>query len=140
MRQLSILTVWLVASCTAANDEPHRSTLDTIEQKVVLPPGAEPTGRYSRYYAQRANGKVQAAYVIHDAAFRDDVQRFCATQDPGRFPCSGGKSQLAVAGTRIWLADVTDLPVRSGGGCSAIQFDYDPATGNLSPPECNGDY
>jgi hypothetical protein len=130
-----------VGGCSAAPSEPNSRLMNSIEQKVTLPPDAAPMADYSRYYAQNAAGKIQGVYVIHSESFRDAVRQFCAEDNPGTFPCSDdGKPELAAAGARKWLTDTRDLPIPNGGGCGVIQFQYYPATDRISAAECNGDY
>jgi hypothetical protein len=40
----------------------------------------------------------------------------------------------------MWLNSTDDFPTPDGGGCESIEFDYDQATGQLSPLQCNGPY
>ena len=135
-----ILASGLLVSCSASSD-PHSQVMDKIERQVVLPAGAAQLSRYSRYYTKTHDGRIQAAFVMHPEGYRDDVRRFCAAKGASIFPCSrDGKSELAGAGERKWLADASDMPIPDGGGCSAITFQYEPRTGRYSRPECNGLY
>ena len=141
LKTLLVLGSFIALSACTANHDPHNAIMDRIEQQVVLPSGAAPIASYSKYYSDAGHGTVQAAYVIHEPAFRHDVQNWCASGKARSFPCSGdGKSELAAAGERMWLPDAREVPLPSGGGCAAITFHYEPSTNVLSPARCNGPY
>ena len=137
---LALCSVLVVGACTA-NRDPHAPIMDKIEQQVVLPHGAAPLSRYSRYYAEVDSGRIQAAFVIHDDDYREEVRKFCAAKGANIFPCSkDGNSELPAPGKRKWLQNAAEMPIPDGGGCGAVTFQYDPASGKFSPPECNGPY
>jgi hypothetical protein len=128
----------LLAACTPAADDPHRAMLNKIERNVVLPSGAGPLTVYSRYYGPDRSGKIQALYVIQSAHYVEDARKFCAANKVDAFPCTPtGRSLLVEAGEREWVRSSADLPVPNGGGCQAVQFNYDPSTDKLSNAECN---
>lgn len=130
----------LLSNCSGSNN-PHSQVMDRIERQVVLPAGAARLREYSRYYADTSGGRIQAAFIIHPEAYRADVRKFCAAKEASTFPCSGdGKSELPGVGERKWLSDVSEMPVPSGGGCSAITFQYEPMTSRYSQLKCNGPY
>lgn len=129
------------AACGRPGTDQQSIILNRIEQQVRLPAGALPYEQYSRYYAQDGNDRIAAAYVAHEMSYREFAATGCASMKEKVFPCSGdGKSELAASGARMWLPNVSDLPVPDGGGCGAVTFLYKPSTNTFSKPKCNGPY
>lgn len=91
---LSPLSLLLVVACGPLEGEPNSALLDKIEAQVVLPAKAASMEQYSRYYADDENGVVEAAYVMHDPAWVEDVREMCAKDKPDEFPCSNGNRTL----------------------------------------------
>jgi hypothetical protein len=116
--------------------------LENIEKGVVLPAGARPIRDYSKYYSFTKSGMIKALYIIHDPNFVQDARLRCKESHLSRFPCGPVPGELALVqpGHRKLLANPSELPTADGGGCTVIQFIYDPAKRAQSPAQCNGDY
>jgi hypothetical protein len=139
-RRFAALCFTLLAFGCAPKESDER-IMDAIEGRVVLPKGAEPLGRYSRYYANGAAGQVEVLYIIHDKNFVRDVRESCGRSKTDTMPCApGGKIGLVDSDNRKWLTDFRQLPVAHGGGCGVVRFAYEPKSDRFSPLSCNGPY
>jgi hypothetical protein len=130
----------ITVGCHPRSVDGHDRLMDQIETKVELPSGSLPMARYSRYYAWKAPGIVEARYTIHFDSFRRSVREACGeTRYRGVFPCGkNGEVLLVGAGERLWLARTDDLPGMLGGGCAQITLTYDLKKNAAPQLRCNG--
>lgn len=115
--------------------------MDTIEQGIKLPIGAEQLPRYARAYKFTSPDRVSAFYFIPDDSFDGE---FCTVAR------SGGRTNGQIAllcpppdgmepGERRWFRDDVDLPDVLDGGCSYITVEYDVQRKAITSASCNGE-
>ena len=137
----AMLAAATLTACTGTKDDPHAELMKEIEQRIVLPTGALPLAKYSRYYAQDHNGHIEGMFIVDDPVWNELVRKECAMQKKAVFPCDGaGQALTAPAGASMWLRNTAELPTMSGGGCSQVSFTASAGGKDISNIQCNGDH
>ena len=104
----ALLAAVTLTACSGTKDDPHANLMSEVEQRIVLPTGALPLAKYSRYYAQDHNGQIEGIFVVDDPVWTELVRKECATQKKAVFPCDGtGQALTAPAGTSMWASGLT---------------------------------
>lgn len=144
MRGWLSLLLLTSAGCADAQGDPSPAVdeiMARIEASVTLPNGAGPLSAYARYYRFTANRLVAATYVRPWWGQAEQANTTCEEYPSGRtIPCQPGPDMSSEprAGERRWVRSDRDVPQLSDGGCDVIQFTYDPLTGRMTQPHCNG--
>lgn len=113
-----------------------------IEQAVAaqftFPKGSEPPAAYSRYFAVTDAGQVQVGYLVVDDFWVAMIKEECRAKDAPAYPCKEADLGIPPAGKSYWAPSPDDMPGFDDGGCRLINAAFDPKSGKLSKPECNG--
>ncbi|MDT8757495.1 hypothetical protein MZO42_02185 [Sphingomonas psychrotolerans] len=132
----------LAACAMQEGDTRHEALMDSIEQKVVLPKGAEPLNAYGRSYAFEGKDRVLGSYSIPVVSKSGP----CTVVMPGNTsrPCSAEEiaadegAQLH-AGARRWYDSAGDMPRRLWAGCEQVNVVYEIATRRMLEALCDKD-
>jgi len=126
----------------ACSQSPQEQLINQIEAQISLPDGAKSKNKYARYYAFGPGGRIIGEYIIQSPDIFVHTLEACREQAFRDFPCGkdGNTVELVRNGERLWIEDYLSLPTRFGGGCSAISFQYDPASERFYHLECKGPY
>ena len=117
MKGLTCLATLALTTCANTVERPHYRLVETIEEKVRLPGGANSLKDYARYYAM--NGSLVIGVYL----------KFVEV--------SNRHYDLPIGKTR-WLDDYHDLPDVQDGGCSIVNVRFNAKTGSGPEASCNG--
>ena len=128
--------ILLTVACNSERAD-SRKLVDQIEQSIKLPEDAGELQSYARYYARHGN-VVYAAYIVHSDGWREFVKEGCSLQGSG-YPCNDPNFGVIESGQFRWVEKRDYLPIRSGGGCSFVEIEYDVKQKSFVKIACNGD-
>jgi hypothetical protein len=139
---LVISALMLSAPSRPATGSFEQLALD-IEKQVQLPKGAKPLEAYARYYVRPVDGEVVATYVLpglDEPAPGEGCEEL--REDMSSVPCtfSAPKSAQVGAGNRVWLRDVSEMPMplRDAGACGVVTLVYQIAERRFLEVTCFG--
>jgi hypothetical protein len=138
---LTIATSLLV-SLAACNT--NADTNQTHDQRIInvlrLPKDAYPIQKYSRYFVNVKNSRIEGVLVVHSETHKDDIERGCKEVGNPPHPCKLVDFGIASPNTTKWVNALYDLPAQNGGGCSYIRLTYDIKLQRIVNVKCNGSY
>lgn len=111
---------------TWTDGRPTRVEINQIESALVMPEGADSLHVYSRFYAAKT----------HDGR-RTIVGEFVQPM----FVASllAHRTILETVSPSVFIVDANNMPGIRDGGCGVITLSYNPDSGVMTPPTCNGD-
>jgi hypothetical protein len=118
--------------------------MDQIESKLVLPLGAHPLATYARYYAADGRNSVVGVYEVPGAEPEPDVgcAEFTGAPQEGtkEMPCPGPavEGKTIGANERVWLSDLSNLPISHDEDCRRLNLVYDTLRGVFEAVHCAG--
>ena len=113
MKMLLSMAMALLVANGSPEDTHQTASINSIEEQLKMPKGANTIAHYSRFYAKLETGEVRAVFI------------------------EGAYDGLRV-GQRRWLADAKLLPVVFDGGCYVVTVLFDPRAGTVKQASCNG--
>jgi hypothetical protein len=107
-RAYGLLLLLTALGCTQAGESASEEVIRKAEANLILPKGADPLGRYDRFYV------VTPTSVV------------------GAFRSASAEGKITIVSTE------DDLPFRADGGCSYIQVRFERASNSWTQVMCNG--
>ena len=131
-----ILTIVSVIGCSAATDPAGVLSVETVDAKVVMPPGTRRENYGRAYVLSSVQATADTPFFTTSAEFNLAKPRNVWA---GVFVKRGGLHGASFDGVKV-VARPEEMPQFFHGGCDVVNVVADPASGRTLSSWCNVDH